>query len=365
MKVLFHSVNGTGLGHLMRSSAIATALASISDRCQIALLTSGHYTEHLRRLSFLSLTVPDIHGPDLSRGTLPWDTVRDDVQAEALSMYAPDVVVFDTYAPPKLVAEARQRGAALVLVWRLCRPEHFRERLRRGLFHEFDRVVVPHTREDVWSYLPRELAAEFEAFAPEYVGLIAYPASIDHAAEKAALRKLGLTEQDRIVLLTAGGGWYASRNRAVWQTVSDTAAILRRRTRSAILIWVGGPYGDASLPAAVFDRVIGSTLDVQCLMRSSALVISHAGYNSVAEVTRTGARAVFVVSDRKSEDQGAHVRSLVARGRAVVWQEGADPEKEASRWEEVMLNRRRPVVVLHGAELAAKVILGVAGSVAQ
>src|SRR5271167_1778582 len=106
MRILYHAINGFGLGHLMRLSAIAVAVREKAPDVHQFIATSANYPTHLKRLNMPVMILPEddagpLLGPDRRSGSVSSSfAVR--LLNGAIEEYDPRLVVFDTHAPWKL-----------------------------------------------------------------------------------------------------------------------------------------------------------------------------------------------------------------------------------------------------------------------
>ncbi len=80
----------------------------------------------------------------------------------AVREYDPDVVVFDTHAPPRVVSEARREGRETILVLRRCRPKALEDSLDAGRLTDFTMVLAPYTADEFAHGQPRDLLDRLE-----------------------------------------------------------------------------------------------------------------------------------------------------------------------------------------------------------
>jgi len=107
--------------------------------------------------------------------------------------------------------------------------------------------------------------------------------------------------------------------------------------------------------------VVQSEPDLQSLMARAELVVAHAGYNTVQEVLRTGARAVLVPTYRRSEDQGALVRASMPRPALRLLEPDASEGAFRAACGQLLQEQKPPQAEAGGALVAARAILGVGG----
>ncbi len=353
MRVAFHAINGVGLGHVTRVTAIAEEVRALVPDAGILVLTNAADPSMLTGagfdfVSFLpGLTEPHAD-PDRARRALP-APLEHAALAAALDVFRPDLVVFDTHAPLALARHAAANGARAVLVQRELRPQALAAFFAGEAVAAFDRFVVPHEPGVV--HLPGAEHLPVVVTGPVLRRL-------DAALPRGARAPM-------VVMMAGGGGQPVDARRFV-RAAADAHILARARIPGLTTLLVAGPYGEVPehLHGIAGLSVTGSCAHLPALLSRAALVVSQAGYNSVAEIRALQKPAVLVPAHRKAEDQSARARRLVQAGAAVT----ARPEGRsiADRLESLLLSpdtlvgmaeahRRHPLVPRNRA--AAEAIL--------
>ncbi|HWO18735.1 MAG TPA: glycosyltransferase [Kofleriaceae bacterium] len=329
MKIAFHAINGIGLGHVVRTTCLAAELPALVPGVQILVATNAGDTTLLERagLDFVQLPprLDEPHtDPERARTALP-APLEEAALIAAFEAFGPDLVVFDTHAPMRVVHRLAALGARCVLVLRELRPEVLRAFVTSGAPLAFDRIVVPHE--------PGELPLEALGEAPAVLAgpIVRVPAPDPDAPDP------GAPGAGPLVVAVAGGGGHPLDARRYLRAVVDAHLLARARVPALETILVTGPYA-APLPHT--DGLPGLTIHASLpelgpLLARAQLVVSQAGYNVIAELRALAAPAVLVPGHRKAEDQRARARRLVRAGAAVL----ARPEARhlADRIERLLL----------------------------
>ncbi|MDF2696727.1 MAG: hypothetical protein K0S65_5110, partial [Labilithrix sp.] len=247
--------------------------------------------------------------PARARTSLP-EPLEEAALVAALTTFRPDLVVFDTHAPSRIVQHAATLGARSVLVLRELRPEALRSFAASAVARAFDRIVVPHEPGDMdltpLADLPVTLAGPI-------------------------VRSLGAPSiapaRTPFVVATAGGGGQPVDARRYLRAVADAHLLARARFPELETILVTGPYGEppANVEGYAGLTVMSSTPDLGGLLARATLVVSQAGYNAIGELRALEKPAVIVPGYRKAEDQAARAHRLARVGAAVL----AKPEARA------------------------------------
>jgi hypothetical protein len=354
MRILYHAINGSGLGHLMRASTIADAVRRFDGEIHQLIVTNSAHTEPVRILGLPVLALPEHEGSpytgiDRRLHVLPRATLEA-VLRDVIADYDAGTVVFDTHFPAGVVQVAAADGRALVLVLRRTRAKYLEHLLERGMLRLFERIVIPHEPEHFRTLLPPGLVTGLENHPGlSYAGPIVRPA--DPASGTALKARLGISDDARLVVITCGAGGYRDSQRLLRDAVLATQLMPRRLQ----VVVIGGPYGiRPELPLGCL--FLPAEPELPTLLASADLVIGHAGYNTVHEVAQAGAPAVFVAMPRWNEDQAANVASFVREGRAACVPLGTPPERIAELGC-VMLDRPRPKPVdFPGRRRAAEIV---------
>jgi radical SAM protein with 4Fe4S-binding SPASM domain len=268
-------------------------------------------------LDFVQLP-PRLHephaDPERVHTALP-EPLEEAALVAALTAFAPDLVVFDTHAPVRVVRQVAALGARAVLVLRELRPEVLRAQVASGALLVFDRIVVPHDPGEV------DLAAFGELPVTLSGPVVRAIRRSDVAAPDTAIdAAIAASMAAPLVVAIAGGGGQPVDARRYLRAVADAHLLARARIPALETILVTGPYGDAPahLEGYAGLTTVASTPDLPSLLARASLVISQAGYNAIAEIRALEKPAILVPAYRKAEDQRARARRLVRAGAAAI-----------------------------------------------
>jgi radical SAM protein with 4Fe4S-binding SPASM domain len=314
VRIAFHAINGVGLGHLVRVTSLAAEVRSLLPRASLLVLTNAADPSMLKQrgldfIGFPPRLVEPHADPDRCRRALPLPLEHAALTA-ALSVFRPDLVVFDTHAPIALARHAAAIGARSVLVQRELRPDALRAFLSSGAAASFDRIVVPHEPGEV------DLGG-----APSFLPVVVSGPVVRRLATKLPARApLRLEEGAPLVVAMAGGGGQPVEARRFLRAVADAHLLARGRIPGLQTVLVAGPYG--SLPEHIegFEGLVamGRCSYLPALVARASLVVSQAGYNAVAEIRALEKPAILVPGERKAEDQSARAKRLARAGAAVL-----------------------------------------------
>jgi radical SAM protein with 4Fe4S-binding SPASM domain len=315
MKVAFHTINGVGLGHVVRAVCLATEMRALVPDVRLLVLTNARDTSLIEAAGLDWVKLPprltgEPHAdPRRAETSLP-EPLEEAALGAALATFRPDLVVFDTHAPARIVARAAALGARTVLVLRELRPDALRSFAKSAVAHAFDRIVIPQEPGDMdlapLADLPHVLVGPVVRLQPG---------------------RTGVDGERPLVVATAGGGGQPMDARRYLRAVVDAHVLARARFPELETVLVTGPYGDVPRNADGHPglSVVRSTPELVPLLARATLVVSQAGYNAVAEIRALAKPAVLVPGYRKAEDQRARARRLVRIGAAAL----AKPEARA------------------------------------
>ncbi len=360
MRILYHAINGIGLGHLMRLSAIACAVRSNSPDVHQLFASSANYPQHFRRMAIPVIVLPSSDAgsaTDLDRRSRTISSrLSTQILDDVISDYDPQVVVFDTHVGPHLVRRTVNSGRQAVLVYRRCREQIILRHLREGLLARMHRILIPHTEVQFRRNLPNSTYRHLVGLGTvRFVGPVVFPASLDVAP------RLSVEPGDELVLIVGGGGGLDVVNRAIFRRACHAASELRRERPKLRCVYIGGPLANASkVPDGCL--FIHEESEMQQLMARAALVIAIPGYNTVQEILHTGARTILLPMPRQQEDQEDRVAELVARGRAASLSPSAGIAEIRDTMRSVLDMPAPPPEPCPGAANAAAEILGISAA---
>ena len=301
MRVAFHAINGVGLGHVVRTLCLA---AEMPPEAQLLVVTNAHDTSLLERAGIDHVQLPprllEPHAdPARVHAALP-EPLEEAALLAVFRAFSPDLVVFDTHAPMRVVRELTAANIRSVLVQRELRPEVLRSLVAKDTLLAFDRVIVPHDASEIDP-------SAFGDAVVELVGPIVRPIPTNV-----------LPSEHPLVVAMAGGGGQPVDARRYLRAVADAHLLARARIPELETILVTGPYAQ---PPAHLERfagltVMASTPELGELLARATLVVSQAGYNAIAEIRTLAKPAILVPGYRKAEDQKERALRLVRAGAA-------------------------------------------------
>lgn len=342
-RLLIYSQDGLGLGHLRRTTLLASefltarpdgAVLTISDSPigQFFAASSGH--DYLKLPSIRKLGPGDWDPLSLSMPFADVLAMRKEVIRAAALGFNPDVVLVD-HMPHGAMGELVPTLEALeclpvrkVLGLRdiLDAPATVRRRWHlEGAFE----AVESHF-DDVLVYGSAEVFDVAEQYAwPEQIkGRIRYCGYVcstrSHSAESLRERYLRTLPEGRLVVVMAGGG---ADGAELFQAALRAVPAVRAE-QPCVFVVVTGPF----LPQTVRQELQQLALDLPVVLlptvndslshlAAADLVVAMAGYNTTAEILKTRNRAILVPRAGPSAEQTMRARRFAERG----WVDWLDP----------------------------------------
>lgn len=340
-RILLYSHDTFGLGHLRRNLAIAGRLSHAFPGASLLLLSGSPVAQQFALPAGADIVkLPSVikQGQEqyVAQGlrVRPAEilALRRGLILETVAAFKPDLLLVD-HAPLGMRGELRpaleylranlpQSRAVLGLRDILDEPEAVRRTWREQGIYEvletlYDRLViygVPAVCDPIVAYdLPPAIAAR-----TRFCGYIRRDDPIAPAAE--IRHALGLSDGEALVVVTAGGGGdgaqieeaYLRALRAgpvSWRSVVVTGPLMPATEHARLEALC---HGLASVRISRFER------DLPSLMRAANVVVTMGGYNSLCEVTGSGARAVVIPRTMPRTEQLIRAQAFARLGLVDV-----------------------------------------------
>lgn len=306
MAVVILALNGAGLGHLIRSTVVSNALASVGERPVI--FSEGNY--HPQGLAqFPVRLVPSLWGAT--------DDVRKQVASGLHLMAAislPAVVVEDTHPNPiRLPADIRR-----VL---LVRPTSFEYLVGLNEHHgpAYSAYLLCDSPDSpTWPYdqaQTRQVAGwkNWHVIGPIY----RTPAEADIHAVRT---RYHLSEDQEVCVFTMGGGGIKVRDPKGQDIVRflrralEVADVVQPAGSRARLLFVKGPYFPPRIPIPSRFEVVRDEEHMPALLKIAKGAVIQAGFNTTWECLAAGTPFIPLIGTTYAEPVQERVNSLTALG---------------------------------------------------
>ncbi len=310
-RILFVTSNGTGLGHLTRSMAIARRLDSAIEPFFITFSAGAPV---VRDQGFPVEYIASYDRP--GAGTdLSWTLRARDRLRVMVGEIAPELVVFDgTHPYERLLPALRSSGAPLV--W--CRRAMWRADADTAPLHRshlFDAVLEPGELDPAADRGPTAVRRS-EVHAVDPIVLLDRGELVPRDE---AERELGLDPARPHVLVALGQG----------EGVREASALCLRHLAASGEVQVAALRSHLAgfdVPDGVLE--LEATYPIGRYFAGFDAAVSAAGYNAFHEVTAARIPALFVPIPRQTDDQVARAAGAAASGVGLAVDGPRDPELE-------------------------------------
>jgi len=340
-RILLYSHDSYGLGHFRRNLLLASSISRALPGASILCVTGSprsHAFPLPPRFDYLKLpsATKDAAGTYRAR-TLPLTLqeiarFRTRILREAAASYRPDLVLVD-HAPLGMAGEIvpmledlsrRRPRPSIVLGVRdiVDAPERVRRdwarpAVRRAFTSLYDRLLV-YGMKDVFDPVEAYGLPESVRRKTVYTGYLG-PSPSPPSRERAR-RKLGLGKQPFVLGIVGGGG---DGYPLLWSLLE----VLRGDPKPAYACaLVTGPLMSSDRRQRLRARLNGNPNhriheflpDLPAYIAAADVVVSMAGYNSVCEILRSGARSILVPRVHPRLEQWVRARRLADLGLTRV-----------------------------------------------
>ncbi len=315
MRVVCYAVNGSGIGHLKRLSAIARHLRRIAQEkavpLEIYFLTSSEASHLLFSEGFPVFKMPSrevltkagIETKDFAAIARNWT-------ARTFELLQPDLLIVDTFPAgyyDELIESLPLCRATAVI----HRPLVF-DHLDRTQFYEalarYDLIIVPESREAVDEAVPFEIRGK-----TKYFGAVMCREKEELFDCNAARRILNVDDGEFLIYLSAGGGG----DKKAEARIHHLYDILSKIERTKIVVGAGALYGGQRIYAENVIWLAGENAFE--LMPAFDAAVSAAGYNSFHELLFAGVPTVFIPQEKWADDQFKRAHRAAQAGAAVLF----------------------------------------------
>ena len=324
-RILFITSNGTGLGHLTRSMAIARRL---DPSLEPLVLTLSAAAPVVHQLGFPVEYVASYGTPGAGSDWRWSRRLRGRLRA-AIAEAAPTLVVFDGAHPYQALIDALGGARGTRSVW--CRRPMWRPGSNPGALARsgfFDAVLEPGelaAAEDRGPTVARRDEAHL-------VGPIVFSDDDELLARGDAERELGLEPGKVNVLVQLGQG------PEVAGTVKRCLGHLAGRGDVQVAALSSTIAKLLTVPEGIVH--LRSTYPMSRYFAAFDLAVSAAGYNAYHELIRFGVPALYVPMPRQTDDQAARARYAEQAGIGLA-ADGPDSDRIEALLDQLVDSERR------------------------
>jgi UDP:flavonoid glycosyltransferase YjiC (YdhE family) len=327
-RILFTTSNGTGLGHLTRSMAIARRLGPGAEPL---FLTLSGAAPVVSQMGFPVEYVASYATPG-SGNDYRWSRRLRSRLRVAIAEAAPDVVVFDGTHPYEALLGALPPQTTAV--W--CRRplwKHGSSRAPLGRAGAFDAVLEPGELAESEDRGPT-VALRDRAHRVDPIVLLDPDELVPRAQAEA---ELGLEPGMVNVLVALGQG------EEVREATARCLRHLAGRTGIQVVAISSalGALGDTSVPEGIVE--LRATYPMSRYFAAFDAAVAAGGYNAFHELIHLGVPSLFVPMARQTDDQAARARWAEKAGVGLAVEASASPLLEA-QLERLLDSERRELM---------------------
>lgn len=299
--------NGTGIGHLTRTMAVANRLPEGSE---VAIFTLSQGFSLAVDAGFLTQFVP-FHGVTGAAHDV-WNKAVQEELSDFLDLVQPDCFIFDGNVPYGGVLTALENRPEIKRIW-----------MRRALWSAVNASVLKRAAMFDWIIEPTELCARFDTGATNDANDGAVPVapimltpSEERLSKTDARAELGLEQSGTIVGIMLGAGNNFDLNRIKYRVIEELAS-----HPEVTVVEIESPIR-VDQPATSFEQFSLLESDhkrVTCfpvarISNAFDFMVSGAGYNSFHENMLNGVPTIYIPNEAPEMDR----QSLRAKYATVI-----------------------------------------------
>jgi len=284
IKIMFHAINGIGLGHIFRTLNIAKALRKLIN-CEILFVTTTNFTEvfEKERFEYVVVGKSSEELKELSRKNISVQEYlrqKESPVIEQIKKFEPDILFFDQAILPNAIGYAESKNIFLVYILREIKSSSYFNRFKDTL-PLLDLILIPHEKEEVNPGFWKILNLGFEKKNIFFAG------NIFREPEKGKIKQVRKKYKKKgyefLVTVVSGGGGIADDTKKFFNQVAELAKKIHLKNKKINWLFVKGPLFHDNLLFKDF-HVIDYESNMPELFATSDLIISRGGYNSVNEI---------------------------------------------------------------------------------
>jgi predicted glycosyltransferase len=329
LPVLLHAINGTGVGHLTRQTALARHLLVAQPRLYPIILSESPAAAEI------TAEIPTLQLPSTSYlRSLPASRplVSDLLHSKvamcmaALEQLRPRLVVHDTLVWPPLVQLSKLLGLKQVLSLRPRRDVASYLRDEFCPWRHMDFIFVPDSPHHYPEFAD---ALEREGIEAMWTGPISRLPVLDSSFVRS---QLGLTPTTGLVIVTSGGG-SGDDSRRHFERCLRALQLLDPANPLSVVVVLGPLFpGLVEIPSPFPHRLLVMRVypNLQDLFAVADVVICRGGYGTINEAVSSGATVLAAPASRNVDDQCRRVTNWIEDEGCALIQEDAPPEMLAA-----------------------------------
>lgn len=311
LRIVNYAVNGRGVGHLTRLTAINRWLRRYAAYCgvraEIYFLTSSEADGLLFQEGFASFKLPSktvvketaIHKQTYLALAKQWVW-------HSLGLLRPDLLIVDTFPRGSFgeLLSALDLAKHKAFVYRPLKASYAARPDFQAMLPLYDAILVPDYEEHAPGLAPPRVRQRIE-----HVGPVVCRERVELLARDEARGQLGVGQQ-LCVYVSAGGGGDPTSEGALTRVLDALAG-----QEGLHLVIGAGPLYRGRRQHGPGVTWLGHQRAIE-LMPAFDLAISAGGYNSFFELMHVGVPALFLPQDKVADEQDVRAERAVAAGAA-------------------------------------------------
>lgn len=322
MRVVCYAINGSGIGHLQRLTAIARWLrrfaAESATPLEIFFLTSSEASQLLFAENFASFKLPSRQVlANAGIDTEKFIPLAKQWTAQTLKILAPDLLLVDTF-PAGYYDELLENLPLCRQTAVIHRPLKF-DNLDKTAFYEalsqYETIIVPEDKNTADIEIPSELESRIKIF-----GAIMSREKEELTGREIVRRRLNIPTGDLVIYLSAGGGGDAQTEQRIiyfYETLAELPKV-------KLVIGAGALYRGRRIYAP--NIVWLANENAFEMMRGFDMAISAAGYNTFHELLFAGIPTIFIPQEKWADDQFRRALRAVQAEAAMMFETLPKPQ---------------------------------------
>jgi predicted glycosyltransferase len=310
IKILMHSINGIGLGHLNRTTIIAKEILKQSPQTRMRFVTNAKFSHFLDKNNFNYIKTPLTY-KDFLEGKISlqeYDSSLNKSILETTSSFRPDIIVFDTHFNTDILEYCSLNNIKAALIYRKQDNKSLNRLLDEEIFDRFDLVMLPHTLDELKELNTPANALDYFTNNAQVKIMGPLIRELDSKKIVQLKKKYKIQAKDKVIVATAGGGGQPGAEtfiQPIERAYNDTNA----KVKHLKFIFILGPYSNVNITE---KGIITKDFepDLLELLSLSDLAITQAGYNIVNEILFTNTKAIVLPRERATESQFERAESL-------------------------------------------------------
>jgi len=300
-KIMFHCINGTGIGHITRAVSLSKIIIKKYPKSKILIESNGRYKPKINdkrvRFYFLKYTNIDTHkNPHLKKH-------QDKEVGRVIKRFNPSVIVFDNQIP-RFIFGKEYRYIKKVLVIRSLNEKFLLEII--DYYKELlDYIIIPHSFEELQFLYSKKT----NALLKEIKNILIVGPIVRN-------EKINLKKARYDIIATLGGGGIHRKKGKFGEFWFDTEINAKRiinvfedlfsSNRNLRFALICGPnFRNIKLRGLKVPgiKLIRRTEHPISLFKQSKIVISQLGYNTTMELLKYHVPAIFFAKKTSTESQ--------------------------------------------------------------